>query len=164
MPNTTLPTDVTAGTGGHANMHQVTNRELNRMSRDTGWRDIRGLFRNGWAADVALIRRVDEDVTLHLGNLDGSAASSMSSPIFMFGFDESNELSLQFTPDAPFSIRLPTFESTAVGMRVHFYMSSGAGGFYASFSEGSRTGGPLLQVNWKVHRGDGWPSFLPPEA
>lgn len=161
MPNTTLPTDVTAGTGGHVDMHQVTNRELNRISRDTGWRDISGFITSGWTVDAARIRRVDDLVVLELSNLDSAGAESTGAPVFRFGADAATQVSSQFTPDGG-SIRLPSYESTGAGVRVGFYLGSAA--FYASFAQGTATGTTALQITWRVFRPDGWPTFLPPEA
>lgn len=163
MSNTTLPETIQSGQTGNIADREVVHQEVNRMSRSTGWRDISGYLTNGWAADVARIRRDDDWVTLELSNLDGAGATTLSAAVFRFSGDPA-DVSSQFTPDAPFSIRTPTFESTAAGMRVGFYLLSGNGGFFASFAEGNRTGSVALQITWRVFRPDGWPSFLPPEA
>lgn len=74
MPNTSLPTSVTAGSTGHVAHSNAVHAEVNRMTRDTGWRVIPLI--NGWTATYARIRRVDDRVTIRVRNLDGTAASA----------------------------------------------------------------------------------------
>lgn len=155
MPNTSLPT-VQVGTTGRIAQTNIVHEEINRMSRDTGWRNIVGLLANGWSASDARIRRYDDRVTVQLTGLDSS--SSTGATIVPIGADESTELSANFGPDISGGWRLPIFESSSG--RVQFY-GSNSSGLNAVFFEGTTLGtGFTLQVTWNTYRA--WPTFLPP--
>lgn len=77
MPNTNLRTDLTPGATGNIADRNSVHTEINRLSRDTGWRVIP--LQNGWSLDAggfARIRRVDDRTTIRLSGLNSSAATS----------------------------------------------------------------------------------------
>lgn len=157
MPNTQLPTsitpNVTTGMAGH--LEQV-NEEINRMSRDTGWRNVASLLVNGWAASEARIRRYDDRVILELTGLD--AAGSTGAGLINFGAS-GNVLSSNFAPEGG-AFRLPSFEASSG--RVQFY-GNGSSSLSALFFEGTTLGsGFTIQLTWSTFRN--WPTFLPPEV
>lgn len=76
MPNTNLRTNLTPGATGNIADRNTVHTEINRLSRDTGWRVLP--LRAGWTLDAggfAEIRRVDDEVTIRLCGLNGSAAT-----------------------------------------------------------------------------------------
>lgn len=159
MPNTSLPTSITPNvTTGISDDLEVAYAEINRMSRDTGWRNLGGLLANGWTASDARIRRYDDRVTVQLTGLNSS--SSTGATIVPLGANESTDLSANFGPDISGGWRLPIFESS-LG-RVQFY-GNNSSGLNATFFEGTTLGEAFtLQITWNTYRA--WPSFLPPEA
>lgn len=77
MPNTTLPENITPGTTATFEVDvEAAWKELNRLSYDTGWRDVTSLLQNGWTATVVRVRRVVDEVFWEFENLNGSAATS----------------------------------------------------------------------------------------
>lgn len=77
MPNLNLPTNITPGvTGTFETDVEAAWAELNRMTRDTGWRDVTSLLTNGWKATKVLLRRIDDRVFWELETLDGSTATT----------------------------------------------------------------------------------------
>lgn len=155
MPNTSLPT-VQVGTTGRIEQTNIVHEEINRMSRDTGWRNVRGLLANGWSASDARIRRYDDRVTVQFTGLDASESSEAT--IIRLGSNEATQLSSNFGPDINGGWRLPIFESSSG--RVQFY-GNNSSGLNAVFFEGTTLGlGFTLQVTWNTYRA--WPNFLPP--
>ena len=156
MPNTDLRTNLQNGDTGLLSDANTVHGEINRMSRDTGWRDLSGLLANGWVASDARIRRYDDRVTVQLTGLDSSGSTNAT--IFSFGANESTSVSSNFGPDISGGWRLPIFESS-VG-RVQFY-GNNTSGLNAVFFEGTTLGtGFTLQITWNTYRA--WPNFLPP--
>lgn len=166
MPNTTLPTNVTSGTTGHAGFHNTLHAEVNALSRDTGLRDLSTKLVNGWTLDPGgfiYLRRRDSDVELHVQGLNGSAASSN---IFLnFGTGEPN-VSRDFRPsyDGATSITTasPMFRPGAGAAPIYFFYSSGmrCAEVGAPSAPAAGTGSTTLQWTWKTAMP--WPSFLPP--
>lgn len=157
MPNTALRTNIGTGATGLIADANVVHGEINRLSRDTGWRNVLPLFINGWTATAARIRRVDHSVIFEVTGLDSSA--STSNAVIAFGSNEATELSSRFAPDIG-RIRTPVFESASQNFQVHIYLNPETG-LNASFSEGTLAHAAYpLQVSW--HTFLDWPTFLPP--
>lgn len=87
MPNTNLRTDLTPGATGNIADRNTVHTEVNRLSRDTGWRVIPLL--NGWTLDAggfARIKRVDDRTTVRFCGLNATGATS--GVIFHFNASE----------------------------------------------------------------------------
>lgn len=79
MPNLNLPTNISPGvTSTFETDVEAAWTELNKTSRDTGWRNITSLLTNGWTATAIHIRRIDEWVYWEFRSLSGSAATTAS--------------------------------------------------------------------------------------
>lgn len=169
MPNTTLPTDVTSGSTGHAGFHNTVHTEINRLTRDTGLRDISGYLINGWTLDsggYALIRRVDERVTLYLKGLNGSAATTQT--FLAAGNTAAEGISTNFTP-SPNGVSLQTMSPLyrpAVGSPPWYLFYSNNSWRTANVDSAaaivSWSGSSGIEWSWTANRA--WPSFLPPEV
>ena len=170
MPNLTLPETVTAGTPDHPGMHQAVNRELNKRSRDTGWRNLSGLLANGWAlrpGGYVGIRREDDKTTLAALGLDGSAATSN---VFVpIGADDGTRVSGNFRM-ATTAFGVPTTSTSQIffaadtGEEIYFY-AQGAGFALRkkeSATPATSSGSGLLV--WQFPSELAWPTYLPPEA
>lgn len=154
MPNTSLPT-VQVGTTGRIAQTNIVHEEINRLSRDTGWRDVSGLIRSSWTVAAARIRRVDYQVVLEVTGLDSS--TSTGALLLSFGANSASDLSSNFAPEGG-AFRLPTFESASG--RVQFYGNESSG-LNVAFLDGTSLGTAFkLQVAWATFKG--WPNFLPP--
>lgn len=169
MPNLALPETVTAGTIDHPGMHQAVNRELNKRTRDTGWRNLSGLLANGWtlrSGGYVAIRREDDKTTLAVLNLDGSAATSN---VFVpIGADDGTRVSGNFRMAT--ALGLPTtsvsnlFRASDTG--EEFYLYAQAAGFAMRKAESATpasSSGPGLIV-WQFPCELNWPTYLPPAA
>lgn len=158
MPNTTLPTNVTTGTTGRIAQTNIVHDELNRMTRDTGWRNLLPVFRNGWTASRARIRRYDERVKLHIEDLDGTAATGPE--IVRFGAD----LSTNFAPEVlnpAAAWRLPTIQSLTDNWEVVMFGTASYIGARTVPTTGRAYSG-LLMYEWSTFKA--WPTALPPAA
>lgn len=77
MPNLNLPTNITPGvTATFEADVEAAWAELNRLSRDTGRRDVTSLLANGWTATRVLVQRISDRVFWEFTNLNGAAATS----------------------------------------------------------------------------------------
>lgn len=169
MPNTTLPENVSPGATGHIGQTNTVHAEINRMSRDTGYRDLRAALVNGWTVDedgFFLVRRIDDTTTIYFEGLRGAAASSavlltggsgnLSSGFFP-EFTGMNLVSPLFLNtgdrDDPFYLQL----STGGSVTLSAYPASGSAG-YSTVALGGRAG----QWSWKTQRA--WPQGMPPEV
>lgn len=167
MPNTTLPTNVTAGTTGHAGMHNTIAAELNRMTRDTGLRDASSLIANGWTLDSGgfiYIRRVDDEVTLYMRGLNGSAATSNT--FLIGGTAEPGVLSRDFRPSVSASVThttvSPLYRATPNGTPWFlFYDAAWRCGTQNSAAT-PPTGFGSAIVQWTYKTAMPWPTNLPP--
>lgn len=171
MPNTTLPTNVTAGTSGHADFHNQLHTEVNRITRDTGLRDISSFLMNGWtlkSGGYAYIRRVDNQVYLYLNGLDGSAATSQAF-LYCGAVNPSIPgISGSFAPAAA-STSLQTMSPLfrrPVGQGAPWYLFWSSNYFRtADMDSGSAIvsmTGSGVEWQWTAERS--WPSTLPPAA
>lgn len=169
MPNTTLPENVSPGNTGHIGQTNIVHSEVNRMSRDTGYRDLRDALVNGWTVDedgFFLVRRVDDTTTIYFEGLRGAAASNAI--LLTAG---SGNLSSGFFPDfTGMSLVSPLFLNTA-NRDDPFYLQLRTDGsfrleaFPVSGSAGFRDvalGGRAGQWSWKTQRA--WPQGMPPEV
>lgn len=160
MPNTTLPTPPTPGGGSIISDLGSAYEEINRMSRDTGWRNLTSLLVGGWVADSVHIRRIDSLVILEITNLDPTAMTSGAFLKFSAS-SASNRVDSRFLP-AGDRFRTPRFESTNAAWGVTLYQT--ALDLNVQFDDrGSEpTGQHTLQISWHTFRG--WPVFLAPEV
>lgn len=77
MPNLNLPTNISPGVTATFEVDvEAAWAELNRLSKDTGWRNITSLLINGWTATHIMVRRTIDRVYWEFRNLNGSAATS----------------------------------------------------------------------------------------
>ena len=95
MANSSLPTNVTAGTPDLPGMLNETHTEVNELSRATGLRDVTGLLANGWTATAVYIERIRDHVYLYWRGLDGTASTSAA--FLTFGSGAGN-ISNRFAP------------------------------------------------------------------
>lgn len=160
MPNTSLPTNVTAGTTNHTADHNVIAAEINRLSRDTGWRDVSSFLKDGWALNAggkAQVRRQDNQVTWRLVQINGLAATSQN----FFAMNASAEISNGFGPDFPLVSPMfrPAPEDTSP---FWFYVTSSQFAIRTSGTSVTQLGISVIEVSYKTDRA--WPTFLPPAA
>ena len=97
MSNTNLPVGLNTGNTGHIQNHNILHEEVNRLSRDTGVRDIRHLLINGWTADKFTIQRVNDVVYVCIRGLKGTDATDAD--LMAYGADDSTELDYGFRPE-----------------------------------------------------------------
>ena len=76
MPNSTLPETVVEAASGNLAMLSTINKEVNELSRDTGWRDVTSELINGWTADYFKMRRIRGRTFIKHKNLSGLNATS----------------------------------------------------------------------------------------
>ena len=76
MANSTLLEDVKAAANGLLAMLSTSNKEVNELSRDTGWCEVTSQLINGWTADYVRIRRIRGRVFLKHRNLSGLNATN----------------------------------------------------------------------------------------
>lgn len=76
MPNTNLPTTISAGSTGHISHANTVHGEVNDLSRSTGLRNVTSLLINGWTATSVYVERIRDRVHLYVRGLDGTAATS----------------------------------------------------------------------------------------
>ena len=76
MPNLALPTNIVPGTTPTFEVDvEAAWAELNRLSRDTGLRDITPMLINGWTATSVRVQRIVDRTYWEFFNLNGSAAT-----------------------------------------------------------------------------------------
>jgi hypothetical protein len=79
MANTTLPTTGVVSDDpayDHKADHYIIHTEVNKLSRDTGRRNVASLLINGWTATTIEMQRVNERTYLRIKGLNGSAATN----------------------------------------------------------------------------------------
>ena len=79
MANTNLPVSgVVSGDPAydHKGHHYTIHAEVNKLSRDTGRRNMASLLINGWTATTIELQRVNERTFIRFKGLNGSAATS----------------------------------------------------------------------------------------
>lgn len=165
MPNTTLPTNLAPGSPGLISNANTVHSEMNRLSRDTGWRNVTSLLRNGASATTARIRRQDNLVIFEVRDLDVSAVSGVSdgTPVQLLkgGGQGTSDISSNFLNDYP--IRGPIMKSVGSGfemqLQTDFIASSDTYGISATFYTGRSTGSARLQLMYYCDKP--WPTFLP---
>ena len=166
MPNTSLPETVTAGTLDHPGMHQTVNQEMNRITRDTGWRDLSGALVNGWTIDAGgylAIRREADKTKLAVMRLNGAAATS---PVFVaFGAEPGISTNFRMALaglGTPGTATSPIHRVSSTSESVYFYMQNA--GIAVRVLEGATpaaSSGTGLVV-WEFPSELAWPSRLPP--
>lgn len=165
MPNTTLPTSLAPGSPGLISNANIVHAEMNRLSRDTGWRNVTSLLRNGASATTARIRRQDNLVIFEVRNLDISAVPGVSdgSPVELLkgGGEGSSDISSNFLNDYP--IRGPIMKSVGSGfemqLQTDFIASQDVYSISATFYTGRSTATARLQLMFYCDKP--WPTFLP---
>lgn len=169
MPNTTLPQSIFPGDPNFIPHVQVAWTEINRLTRDTGLRNASGLLANGWtlaAGGFVRIRRVDDDVTLYVNGLVGTAATSN---IFMNLGSAGGQLSANFGPHLEQGTTMsPTFRQTGSDTQpwwLYYAVTSSNARQLAirTFDPAVRVGGTgdtTVQWSWKSYLD--WPATLPP--
>ena len=158
MPNTSLPVPPPPGAGNIMTDIATAWGEINRMSRDTGWRDITSSLRSGWTADLVRIRRVDYHVVCEITNLSLSGSTAAT----MIQFGTGTAPSMNFLPEGD-RFRIGNFASANAGWEVGFYGVSGtlSGSVFVDGGNAS-TGLHKLLLAWDTWRP--WPTSLPPEG
>ncbi|WP_345750124.1 hypothetical protein [Microbacterium rhizophilus] len=151
MPNLSLPEDLSSGSTGHIAQHEAIHTELNRMTRDTGWRDASGALVNGWAGS-AQIRRVDDTVRFLVSSLNGAAATD---PRFIAFGSAAPAISINFLPLSS-NFVLPRHTGEAFDFS---FWTSGGSGIRCTMHSGTVMFGQAYFV-WPTDRA--WPGFLPP--
>ena len=155
MPNTSLPTNLQQGSTGHIEHSNTLATEMNRLSRQTGVRDLKPFLINGWTATTFTIERRDCFTIIRITNLDGSASTNQT----LFPF-------VEVAPGVSAALmgqharRSPLFQ-TVTGDEFYFSVS---GGEFRGFFPGAAKATGAIQVEWIVFFDGVWPSFLPPEA
>ena len=167
MPNTSLSTTVTGTTTGHAGMHNIVHAEINRLSRDTFLCDAAGLLANGWTLDAGgfvYLRRVNDEVTLYIRGLNGSAATSN---IFLKGgTSEPGVVSRDFRPSVDAGNSIPTvgplFRASPSGTPWFLFYDAGwrAGRDGAAATPPAGIGSSVVQ--WTYKTGMTWPTNIHP--
>lgn len=151
--NTSLPTNVTAGTPDLPGMLNESHAAVNVLSRDTGEHDITPYLQNGWTAASLTIRRENGMGIISADDLDSSAATSA----IVFPFVASAPgVSPTFVGGGT-SKRSPVFR-TATGGEFYFVLTSNT--FRCFFQEGLTATGSY-QVDWVIPYTGAWPGFMP---
>lgn len=166
MSNTDLPIGLNTGNIEHIHHHNIIHEELNRITRDTGWRDASGHLINGWKLGATnswiRIRRINDFVYFSVRSLDGSDATS---DVFMtHGSDDGQNISNRFMPPAWSYRSAPqvddngdiwTLQIQSAGMRI----PASFGGYKRNLGAYARY---FIWPGYSDSFSD-WPSFLPPE-
>lgn len=149
--NTSLPTNVTAGTPNLPGMLNESHDAMNTLSRDTGWHDLSSLLINGWEASLIRVRRQNDITVFRIQGLRGGSGKFLSS---------SGALSLSNR----FGSGGPTVRSAVVGgTGGNYYLSQTSGGWYCNFDAGTTSTGTEFQW-FIISAGAAWPSTLPSAA
>lgn len=147
--NTSLPTNVTAGTPNLPGMLNESHGAMNTLSRDTGWRDLSGLLVNGWTATMIRVRRQNDITVFRIQGLSGGSGAFLSS-------SGTNSLSNRFGSGGA------TVRSAIVGgTGGNYYLSQTSGGWYCNFDAGTTSTGTEFQW-FIIAASSAWPSSLPP--
>lgn len=165
MPNTTLPTNLAPGSPGLISNPNIVHAEINRLSRDTGWQNVRPLLRNGATAAVARIRRQDNLVTFEVLDLNVSAVPGVAdgSPVELLtgGTEGTSDISSNFLNAYP--VRGNVFKSVGSGfelqLQTNYNAATEAHSISATFYTGRSTGTARLQLMFYCDKP--WPTFLP---
>ncbi|MGO2110143.1 MAG: hypothetical protein ACTH31_00855 [Pseudoclavibacter sp.] len=164
MPNTTLPTNRGPGSPGIISDSNIVHAEINRLSRDTGWRNVTSLIRNGASATSARIRRQDNLVIFEVHNLSVAGVSGVADGVpvqlLLAGEEGASDISSNFLPGYP--LRGPVMKSLASGLEMQLHvevLSGGAQYISATFYQGRSTGNPRIQLTYYCDKP--WPTFLP---
>lgn len=152
MTNSSLPTDVTAGTPDLPGMLNTTHGEVNELSRSTGLRNITSLLMNGWTATTLLLIRERDWVHLMPRGLDGSAATN--NVMLQFG-TEAGQLPVGFRPiNYSFEEMLRAADGSTTFIRADVNSILGQAGV--------NVGGYTRTVSWYCPVA--WPATLPGTA
>lgn len=158
MPNTSLPTNVAPGSTGHIGHANIVHEEINRLSQDTGLRDVTSLLVNGWkvgAGGYVRIRRVNDLVTLFVNRLDGRDSTNRA---FLDAGNQAPAISLNMFPkDNQLSALFKGSSDTAT---EPWNMFTSGNSFW--LSQQILTGNTT--VSWTFQTDRAKPSFLPGTA
>lgn len=174
MANTSLPTNLSPGTTGHIGHTNTVHGELNRLSQDTGWRNVTSFLANGWAVGsggFVRIRREVDTVSVQVRHLQGSGSSDL---IFLPLGSTESEVSSNFGPAIGEQFISPDYRdpSTPGGQPWQIWTRVFAGaennGFRCGRTTSSGVEAPATTgssvIEWSYHTTRPWPSFLPPAA
>lgn len=168
MPNTSLPLGLNSGSTGHITHANIIHEEMNRLTRETGRRNVESLLVNGWKIDRSSvassgihIERVNMDVYLHIRGLDGRNATHQNF-LDWSSTDDGTGISNNFFPyGLVFKSAIHANDSneqwviSCTSSTSGFMMEKASGGGFLGLS-----GGYWRTFHWRTDRA--WPSFLPP--
>lgn len=149
--NTSLPTNVTAGTANLPGMLNESHDAMNTLSRDTSWHDLSSLLINGWEASLIRVRRQNDITVFRIRELRGGSGKFISSSGAL-------PLSNRFGSGGPI-VR----SAVVGGTGGNYYLSQTSGGWYCNFDAGTTSTGTEFQW-FIISTNAAWPSTLPSAA